>query len=115
MKRSALAKLIFAELRAAFGPEVATRDLARMATTIVQAYLEEADEFAEFGTARERSSILSMPVDEAIREGWRILAFEEEGLRHLDEADARRTGIIRPLIEKYLGPEWRQQRPTGQF
>jgi hypothetical protein len=115
MKRPALLRAIFGELRQAFGPEIPTRDLARLATAIVRSYLEDVDELAAFGLARETKSLHSMPVDEAIKLGWRVVAFEEEGTPYLDEMEERRLRALRPLIESYLGPEWRQQKLTGQF
>lgn len=115
MNRSALTRQIFVELRRAFGPEVPTRHVARLARAIVQSYTEDRDELVDFGTQRETRSLLSMPVDIAFELGWRLHRFELDLARGTDSGPESDRFTVRPLIEKYLGPEWQHQQVTELF
>lgn len=114
MKKSELTRAIFMELRRAFGPEVPTRHVARLAHNIVLSYTEERDELVDFGAQRETRSLLSLPVDIALELGWKIFRFEQETARGMEEPSSD-PYAVRPLIEKYLGPEWRHQQIAELF
>lgn len=116
MQKPALIRAIFAELRASLGPDVPAGDLIRLAHLIVRAHTEEQDELAEFGRQGESRSLVSLAVDVAMADGgWRILEFEAHKREYLDDVDRERVCVIKPLIQKYLGPEWQQQQLTGQL
>ena len=116
MKKPALIRAIFAELRFSLGPETPAGDIVRLAHLILRAHTEERDELSEFGRPGDSRSLGSLAVDEAMSDGgWQILSYEAHRLEYMDDVDKGRITEIRPLIEKYLGPEWQQQQLTGQL
>jgi hypothetical protein len=116
MNKPALIRAIFAELRYSLGPDVPAGDLIRLANLILRAHTEDKDGLDEFGRPSEGQSLGALEVDKAMSDGgWRILAYEAQPREYFDDIDQGLLGAIRPLIEKYLGPEWQHQQITGQL
>jgi hypothetical protein len=109
MRKPALIRAVYAELRAMLGDEHSAVDLLKMAHLMVSAYADPLDELAEFGVAREGGrAFVALPVDEAMSDGgWQILSFERK--RHGSWAD-RRNPLemvkLNSILRGYLGPEW---------
>jgi hypothetical protein len=116
MRKPALVRTIYAELRSSLGNEASAGDLLRLAHLIVRAHTEQIDELADFGRPGDGRSFATLPVDDAMRDGgWRILSFEAHRLEYLDDVDVGFIAALRPLVERYLGPEWQQQLLVGQL
>ncbi|WP_024847026.1 MULTISPECIES: hypothetical protein [unclassified Aminobacter] len=116
MKQSLLVRQIFAELRAALGPEVPTKEVARLTATIMRAYKAAQDGFPDdYGEHDESRALHYMPVDQAFRQGWRLVRLERETFDSRDDFDPVRFSAIRPVITKYLGSEWLQKKQEGQL
>jgi hypothetical protein len=114
MRKPVQIRTIFAELRRAAGPSVASGDLVRLAHLILRAYNTPVDDEEQFGRAVESRAFISLPVDEAMKDGgWRILEFELERSIGPDEIDADELANLRRYIERFLGPEWQQRIPPG--
>jgi hypothetical protein len=116
MQKPALLRAIYSELRSSLGPEVPGSELIRLAYLVWRAYAADLSDVGDDGQPRKSRSLLSLPVDEAMNDGgWRILDFETKSLPSSDERDIPEFIEIRPLIEKYLGPEWQHLSLTGQL
>lgn len=113
MRKPDLLRGIYAELRRGLGPDVPANDLLKLAHVILRSYTDDGkqDDYPSTTSAR---AFVSLPVDEAMRDGgWRVLEFERMRGILVDNIDSDTVADVRPLIEKYLGPEWRyQQTPT---
>jgi hypothetical protein len=111
MQRPVLFRAIYAELRSTLGREVPAADLLKLAFEVMRAYAIDQDGLPEDGRIGFSRLFASLPVDEAMRDGgWRVLDFEERRVYSRDDCDVGALTALRPLIEKYLGPEW--QHPT---
>lgn len=107
MQKPALFRAIYAELRLTLGKDVPSSELLTLATVILRSYAIERDGAAEDGRIGTSRPFFSLPVDEAMRDGgWRVLDFETTQQYSKDDHDAGALTTLRPLIEKYLGPEW---------
>jgi hypothetical protein len=116
MQKPSLFRAIYSELRNSLGPEAPGAELLRLAHLILRAYTADTGKIDENDWAYKGRSLVSLPVDEAMRDGgWRILEFENENLSTIDDRDNTVLVAIRPLIEKYLGPEWQHHFLTGQL
>jgi hypothetical protein len=111
MQKPALFRAIYAELRLTLGKEVPSAELLKLAIVILRSYSIERDGAPEDGRIGTSRSFVSLPVDEAMKDGgWRVLDFEATQSYCKDDRDAGALTALRPLIEKYLGPEW--QHPS---
>lgn len=116
MQKPALLRAIFAELRAGLGPEVAARDILKLAHVILRSYTEELEDTADLNDKPGRLPFWAAPVDEAMRDGgWRILEYETAQRSSVDDLTSGETNLLRLMIERYLGPEWRHQTLQGQL
>ncbi len=117
MRKPALVRAIFAELRSSLGPEVSAGDALRLAHVILRAYLEEANSIPDFGRPGESRAFCTLPVDVAMSDGgWRVLDFEISRRATVDELDIGGLRRLRPFIEKYLGETWQHQNsPPAQL
>jgi hypothetical protein len=107
MQRPALFRAIYTELRSTLGKDVPAADLMKLAATLIRGYAVETDGVEEDGRIGTSRQFGSLPVDEAMRDGgWRVLEFEVRHMYSSDDRDAGALSAFRPLIEKYLGPEW---------
>lgn len=113
MQRPVLFRAIYAELRSTLGREVPAADLLKLAFELMRAYALDQEGLPEDGRIGVTRSFSSLPVDEAMRDGgWRVLDFEERRAYSRDECDAIALTTLKPLIEKYLGPEWQHPELT---
>lgn len=108
MRKPALVRAVYAELRAMLGETHAAGDLLKMADLLVSAYKDPLDELAEFGLAQEGRSFGSLPVDEAMSDGgWRIMAFEaKRQASWRDHRDPIAIARMTLILNRRLGPEW---------
>lgn len=107
MQRPALFRAIYIELRSTLGREVPAADVLKLAFELMRAYAIDQDGLPTDNRIGVSRQFVSLPVDEAMRDGgWRILDFEERQVYSKDDRDAGALTALRPLIEKYLGPEW---------
>ena len=114
MQKPALLRAIYAELRNGLGPDVPGSDLIKLANVILRAYTHDEEQL-DYGTPAPNRSFASLPVDEAMRDGgWRVLEFESMRAFLIENLETEALTALRPLIEKFLGPEWRyQETPTS--
>jgi len=119
MRRPALLRAIFQELRFSLGPTASAGEVLKLAHLVLKAYVADSTTGEwDPGYEHNRGSkpFASLPVDLAMSDGgWRILEFESENSRFLQDRDISQITRLRPLIEKYLGPEWQHQSLTGQL
>ncbi len=108
MRKPALIRAVYAELRAVLGDTHSASDVLRMATLMVSAYKDPFDELAEFGISQESQPFYALPVDEAMRDGgWRILMFENKrATSWVDARDPIVVSIMTRVLNRRLGPEW---------
>lgn len=110
MQKPALLRAIYTELRATLGEQVASGELLKVAHAILRAY-QLGDSKNENERLSAGRSLFTLPVDEAMRDGgWRVLEFEKS-LAPLEDRGNDITTKLRPIIEKYLGPEWQHHSP----
>jgi hypothetical protein len=111
MRKPALVRAIYAELRHMLGEEHAAVDVLKMADLLVSSYVDPPDELLEYGVAQEGRPFVTLPVDEAMNDGgWRILAFENKRRllsRELDDPNSREMMQIARALNHYLGCDWR--------
>jgi hypothetical protein len=109
MRKPALIRALYAELRQMLGDEVSSSDVLKIANKFLQAYTDPLDETSDYGVPTDSRSFHSLPVDEAMRDGgWRIMSFEERKTSNwLDTSEPLDIARLDPIIEKYIGPEWR--------
>jgi hypothetical protein len=118
MTRPALLRAIYQELRSSLGPTATAGDVVRLAHLLLRSYVDELppDTDPGYETARGSKPFASLPVDLAMRDGgWRVLEYESDLMMSLRDRDISALARFRPLIEKYLGPEWQHQALTGQL
>src|SRR5687768_9276474 len=109
MRKPALVRAIFSELRASLGADVAASDVLKLANLILRAYRDDEQPSGDRSPPPNRAFV-SLPVDHAMSDGgWRVLDFETMRASSPDEASADALATARFLIEKYLGPSWRYQ------
>ena len=115
MRRPDQIRLIYSELRRSLGHEVPGHELIKLAFHLLRAYSSE--EFEKLGQPGRSPSLVSLPVDEAMRDGgWRVLEFENENsASFLDDNDVESREARRSLIERFLGPEWQHHPLMGQL
>jgi hypothetical protein len=116
-RKSDLIKAIYAELRAAAGPQAEARHLIQLAHIVLRAYLDEdqrSDGFGRPGVSREFGTL---PVDLAMNDGgWRILEFETSRRVTLDDVEIGELVRLRIIVEQVLGRSWRHQHsPPAQL
>lgn len=111
MRKHDVLRAIYVELRATLGPEIPAGEVIRLANLILRAY-SGLDHESIDDHSGSRTSIVSMAVDTAMQDGgWRVLEFEESQCS-LHERDYDVMLELRPIIEKFLGPEWKHPSPT---
>ncbi len=114
MRKPDQIRRIFAELRQTLGSEIPAADLLKLAFHLFRAYSE--DEFEKLEESGPTPSLMTMPVDVAMRDGgWRVLEFETENEAKLDSLDRESFELLRFLVSKYLGSEWLNRRLTDQL
>lgn len=109
MRKPALIRALYAELRQMLGDEVSSGDVLKIAHHFLRAYTDAPDELAEFGVAEDGRAFASLPVDEAMKDGgWRVLSFENRRQSSwADRGDPLDLARLVPVLNRYLGPEWR--------
>lgn len=108
MRKPALFRAIYAELRTSLGDSVSAKELVSIANHILRAYREETDGI-DHGQAAVGRSMFSLPVDEAMEDGgWKVLEFEASG-GDVDEVPVQLPISARLLVDKFLGPEWKNR------
>lgn len=108
MQKPALVRAIYAEIRRGL-PDLPAGEALDLANRFLRAYTIDPDQMRGFGQEVEGRSLARLPVDEAMRDGgWRVMDYEFRRNAELDDLDAGTIAAIRPIIEKYLGPEWQQ-------
>jgi hypothetical protein len=108
MQKPAQIRAIFSELRRSLGPEIPSGDLLRIANLILRSYADILAPKDEFGEPIEDRSLDTLAVDVAIADGWRVLSYENQRARNIDDLGPLGRPPLRLVIEKYLGPEWQQ-------
>jgi hypothetical protein len=108
MQKPAQIRAIYAELRNCLGPEVPSGDLLRIANLILTSYVDVRKEDDDFDSLPEHNSLETLEVDVAIDAGWRIVIFECERARNVDDLEPLDQALLCWRLEEYLGPEWRQ-------
>lgn len=111
MQKPALFRAIYSELRRGLGQEVSSKELLAIASHILRAYADDAP-LVDHPDARDSRSFATLPVDRAMDDGgWRVLEYETLG-HDVDEPTTRLTVPARAIVEKYLGPEWKNRYRT---
>jgi len=106
MQKPALIRAIYSEIRRGL-PELPAGEALDMAHRLFRAYVLDPDQMKGFGQEVDGRSIGRLPVDEAMRDGgWRILDYELHRASELEDLDGDKLAALRPIIEKFLGPEW---------
>lgn len=109
MRKPALIRALYAELRQMLGADVADGDVLKLANHFLQAYGDAPYELTEFGVAHDSRPFSSLPVDEAMNDGgWRILFHERRVSSWTDRRDPLELARLTPLLDRYLGPTWQQ-------
>lgn len=107
MRKPALIRVLYSELRQMLGSEVPDGDVLKLAHHFLRAYGDAPDELAEFGVAHEGRPFSSLPVDEAMSDGgWRVLHFERRGSSWIDRRDPLELARLVPILDRYLGSAW---------
>ncbi len=114
MQKPTLIRAIYSEIRRSL-PELPAGEALELAHRLFRAYTTDPDQMKGFGKEVEGRSVAVLPVDEAMRDGgWRVWDYELHRAAEVEESDPATLAAVRPLIEKYLGPEWQyysQVRP----
>lgn len=114
MRRPKLIKAIYAELRRAL-PDLPAGDVLKLANRLLRAYTSDPDLMKLFGREVETRSVDRLPLDVALKDGgWRVMEYELHRAAEFEDLEPHMLAAIRPIIEKYLGPEWQhhsQVRP----
>lgn len=88
-------------------------DIARLAHLILRSYSEE-DVIDEYGQSSDGRSFLSLPVDEAMKDGgWKVLFFELRTSTDLDRMESADFYTLHRHVAKFLGTEWQKRFPPG--
>lgn len=110
MQKPALVRAIYAEIRKGL-PDLAAGEALELAHRLLRAYVTDTDQLKPFGQEVDDRSLARLPLDEAIRDGgWRVMEYELHRAAAFEDLDSETFAAIRPIIEKYLGPEW--QHPS---
>jgi hypothetical protein len=110
MQKPALIRAIYSEIRRGL-PQLPAGEALEMAHRLLRAYTEDPDQTKIFGREGEVRSLARLPVDEAMQDGgWRVMEYELRRAGDVEDLDAGMLAALRPIIEKYLGPEW--QHPS---
>lgn len=114
MRKPALVRALYVELRQMLGPEVADGDVLKLAHHFLQAYGDAPYQLNEFGVAHEGRPFSSLPVDEAMNDGgWRILFHERRSSSWTDRRDPVELATLTPILDRLLGPAWQQHDWIG--
>lgn len=106
MQTPALVRAIYAEIRNGL-PDLPAGEALELAHRLYRAYASNPDELRPFGQEIASRSLAVLPLDEAISDGgWRVMEYEYHRAAEFDDLDTEALSAIRPIIEKYLGPEW---------
>lgn len=112
MQKPALVRAIYAEIRNGL-PDLPAGEALELAHRLFRAYVADTDQMKQFGQEVGERSLARMPLDEAISDGgWRVMEYELHRAAELEDLDSEALAAIRPIIEKYLGPEWQHPSQT---
>ncbi len=110
MRKPALIRALYAELRQMLGSEVADGDVLKLAHHFVRAYGDAPYQLSEFGVAHDSRPFSSLPVDEAMADGgWRVLYHERRVTSWIDLREkSLELAKLAPVLDRYLGSAWQQ-------
>jgi hypothetical protein len=112
MQRPALVRAIYAEIRRGL-PDLPAGEALDLAHRLFRAYVTDPDQMKPFGQEVDGRSLARMPLDLAMSDGgWRVMEYERHRAARFEDLDSEALEAMRPIIEKYLGPEWQHPSQT---
>ena len=101
-------------MRQVVGESVSPRDLIKLSNLILDTYLSEGKSEEDILGRSRVINIAELDLVAAYQdEGWRVLDFERNRSKNLDDFDEDKLLVLRRKVSKFMGQEWRQDIRTG--